>query len=286
MIKAMDDIYKENQDGESILVRFIKEEKVELMLKPLLHGYDPTRPTSKGPPILFAIQKAIEAGNFEMLKMLVVFGGHVIPEDTSEMPNADYNLKHMTRQYKKTIEVDQSIKRFEETMRILDALEIPECKCPSCTSAKQAKQSAELSNGSDPFVANAKDFLKQLQGKTSENSRIGTKVLALDGGGIKGLIAIQMLLHIERKLNEMKKPGNLSKRFDFLSGTSTGSILSLALTRGFRVNNTFCLSIKSFILALTYFKNFVFFDSINFPNSKLISNLIEINFSECNKSLT
>ena len=233
LMKVMDP-YKENENGESLMVGFIKEESLGAMLGQLLsERFDPTRPTSKGPPILFAIQKAIEAGNFEMLKMLVVFGGHAIAEDTSGVPNANYNLKHMTRHYEKTIEVDKSIERVEETMRYLNDLETPECKCPSCTtSAAQPKQRADPNPAKVHFLDSAKVILKKLQGNSGESSTMGTKVLAMDGGGIKGMIVIQMLLHIEEKLHEMKKPGNLAKCFDFLSGTSTGSIVALGLTRG------------------------------------------------------
>ena len=49
----------------------------------------------------------------------------------------------------------------------------------------------------------------------------------MDGGGIRGLILIQMLEAMEIILG-----GPVIKYFDWISGTSTGGILSLALCCG------------------------------------------------------
>ena len=52
------------------------------------------------------------------------------------------------------------------------------------------------------------------------------KVLSIDGGGIRGIIPAIILDYIEQKAG---KP--VSKIFDLIAGTSTGGILSLALTK-------------------------------------------------------
>ena len=52
------------------------------------------------------------------------------------------------------------------------------------------------------------------------------RVLALDGGGIRGLIPAQVLDEIEKHMN---RP--ISALFDLVAGTSTGGILALGLTK-------------------------------------------------------
>ncbi len=50
------------------------------------------------------------------------------------------------------------------------------------------------------------------------------RILSLDGGGIRGVLAAQMLLSLEKRLG---KP--LNQYFDLISGTSTGSMLAAAI---------------------------------------------------------
>ncbi|KJH49002.1 ankyrin repeat protein [Dictyocaulus viviparus] len=52
-------------------------------------------------------------------------------------------------------------------------------------------------------------------------------VLSLDGGGIRGLVLIQVLCELEKRLGS-----NLITKFHWLGGTSTGAILALALSQG------------------------------------------------------
>ena len=52
------------------------------------------------------------------------------------------------------------------------------------------------------------------------------KVLAIDGGGIRGLIAARVLAEFERRCER-----RVSELFDFVAGTSTGAIIACGLTR-------------------------------------------------------
>ena len=58
----------------------------------------------------------------------------------------------------------------------------------------------------------------------SRKPRSGDRVLCLDGGGIKGLILIEMLSAIEKATGKQ-----IIDLFDWFVGTSTGGILALAL---------------------------------------------------------
>lgn len=57
-------------------------------------------------------------------------------------------------------------------------------------------------------------------------------ILAIDGGGIRGLIPAKVLAELEREL-KLKNPNkSLYEYFDLICGTSTGSILAIAIALG------------------------------------------------------
>lgn len=57
------------------------------------------------------------------------------------------------------------------------------------------------------------------------------KMLALDGGGIRGLLTLGILEKIEKLVKE-KTGGKLCDFFDYVAGTSTGAIIAAGLARG------------------------------------------------------
>lgn len=72
------------------------------------------------------------------------------------------------------------------------------------------------------------------------------KLLALDGGGIRGLISIEVLAAMEKMLRqELRKPESfvLGDYFDYIAGTSTGAIIATCLALGMKVDD-----IKQFYL--------------------------------------
>jgi uncharacterized protein len=77
-------------------------------------------------------------------------------------------------------------------------------------------------------------------------NRQGTrKLLALDGGGIRGLISIEVLAELERQIKgglvstgklTANDPFVLADYFDYIAGTSTGAIIATALSTGMSVD--------------------------------------------------
>jgi uncharacterized protein len=65
------------------------------------------------------------------------------------------------------------------------------------------------------------------------------KILALDGGGIRGMITVEVLAEIETQLRQQLKKGpefRLSHFFDFVAGTSTGAIIAACVSFGMSVS--------------------------------------------------
>jgi len=85
----------------------------------------------------------------------------------------------------------------------------------------------------EPIVKNAVEQAKAFPQSISEEleEKPKLKLLALDGGGIRGLILIQILAFLEKELN---RP--VTEMFDYIAGTSTGGILTLLLADGYSGN--------------------------------------------------
>ncbi len=65
------------------------------------------------------------------------------------------------------------------------------------------------------------------------------KILALDGGGIRGVITLQILAEMEKQLREATGQGEnfrLCDYFDYIGGTSTGAIIAAGLALGMSVD--------------------------------------------------
>ena len=61
------------------------------------------------------------------------------------------------------------------------------------------------------------------------------KILALDGGGIRGVLTLQVLIRMEELLREKSGQGDdfrLCNFFDYIGGTSTGAIIAAGLAIG------------------------------------------------------
>nr|XP_013036459.2 85/88 kDa calcium-independent phospholipase A2 isoform X2 [Anser cygnoides] len=69
-----------------------------------------------------------------------------------------------------------------------------------------------------------------------EGGRSYDRLLCLDGGGIRGLVLIQLLLAIEKAAG---RP--IREIFDWIAGTSTGGILALAIVHGKSMDYMRCL---------------------------------------------
>ncbi|MCB4763950.1 MAG: patatin-like phospholipase family protein [Sulfurovum sp.] len=59
------------------------------------------------------------------------------------------------------------------------------------------------------------------------------KILTLDGGGVRGYLSANILVKMEKILNEKNGENiNIGQRFDLIAGTSTGAIIAGLLAQG------------------------------------------------------
>jgi hypothetical protein len=71
-----------------------------------------------------------------------------------------------------------------------------------------------------------------------KNKKGPRKLLALDGGGIRGVISLEVLARMESGLQNSLARGNdfvLADYFDYIAGTSTGAVIATCLSLGMRV---------------------------------------------------
>ncbi|TMS39817.1 hypothetical protein L596_006290 [Steinernema carpocapsae] len=95
------------------------------------------------------------------------------------------------------------------------------------------------------FLDNADKIYESQFGQTpielSKKKSFGTNglvTMSLDGGGMRGLVSVVCLLFASRRLFGDE---SLPSHIDWLVGTSTGSMLALALAKGYSLTETFFL---------------------------------------------
>jgi uncharacterized protein len=74
------------------------------------------------------------------------------------------------------------------------------------------------------------------------------KLLALDGGGIRGVMTLEVLAKIETELQNKLGRGSefvLADYFDYIAGTSTGAIIATCLSLGMRIDDIRTFYIES-----------------------------------------
>lgn len=69
-------------------------------------------------------------------------------------------------------------------------------------------------------------------------NQVPRKLLSIEGGGIRGVMALEVLAKIEHILAEESEQGDdfrLAHYFDYIAGTSTGAVIAACLSLGFKV---------------------------------------------------
>uniref|UniRef100_A0AAR2LL90 phospholipase A2 n=1 Tax=Pygocentrus nattereri TaxID=42514 RepID=A0AAR2LL90_PYGNA len=192
--------------GESPLHILTKRGRFEAAMMLLTHGADPN---IKGEDGNTALHLAMKLDHMDLIKALIVFGADVeIHNDLGETPGliAARTSKGPNRKV---------------LLKMLCSVGVERCHPPTPDLPLPSMRRA-------PPPAIGKP-------PTAERPPMD-RLLCLDGGGIKGLVLIQMLIALEKAAD---RP--IRELFDWVAGTSTGGILALAIVHGKSMEYLRCL---------------------------------------------
>ena len=99
------------------------------------------------------------------------------------------------------------------------------CKSYTLLDSRISERLKDLSH--TPTPEEALELVKDMRHREQLRRKYGSRILCLDGGGIRGLITLCILQEIERRMNM-----NITEIFDWIVGTSTGGIIALGLCYG------------------------------------------------------
>lgn len=216
-----------SKTGESPLHILTKKGRFEAAMTLLTHG---ANPNIKGQDGNTALHLAMKLDNMDLIKALMVFGADVeVHNDLGETPGliAARTSKGPNRKV---------------LLNMLCSVGVERCHPPSLdTPPPRTSKAPPPAIGFDDIVHVAAAVAAMSQGFTDvDGVKTGSKkmdrLLCLDGGGIKGLVLIQMLIALEKAAG---RP--IRELFDWVCGTSTGGILALAIVHGKSMEYLRCL---------------------------------------------
>ncbi|KAM9489967.1 85/88 kDa calcium-independent phospholipase A2 isoform 5-T8 [Salvelinus alpinus] len=218
-----------SKTGESALHVLTKRGRFDASMVLLTHGGEPNL---KGQDGNTALHLAMKMDHMELIKALIVFGADVeMHNDLGETPGliAARTSKGSNRKV---------------LLNMLCSVGVERCAPPSSPLSphpppKKAASSPGIGFEDIMHVAAAVGAMsrgrEEVDGFKTGSRKID-RLLCLDGGGIKGLVLIQLLIALEK---EAGRP--IKELFDWVSGTSTGGILALAITHGKDMEYLRCL---------------------------------------------
>lgn len=217
-----------NFDNRSALHIMVMRNRLECVVALLSREADPNLGDSDGNTPLHL---AVKQGNVSIIQCLIIFGAKL-----NALNNAGESPRHLVTK-------DQEPK----ILYYLHAVGAKRCFPDMINCTNGCKHNGTYDGIPPPRVVGPvnRDILNQMlavagmevnwqkyEGKIPKKGRL----LCLDGGGIRGLILIQMLLELE---TVTKKP--IKDCFDWISGTSTGGILALGIASGKTMRECLCL---------------------------------------------
>jgi len=109
-----------------------------------------------------------------------------------------------------------------------------------------------------------------------------TRVLSIDGGGIKGVVPARILEYIENKVRTSNKDYSISNSFDLIAGTSTGGIIAIGLLCPVPGSSTKALYSVSDLLGLYKDKGHLIFDTDIFDKIRSADGVLRVKYKKDN----
>ncbi|XP_078539935.1 85/88 kDa calcium-independent phospholipase A2 isoform X3 [Lissotriton helveticus] len=219
-----------SKTGDTALHIMVKRSRFDCAMVLLTHGADANAQGDGGNTPLHL---AMKLDHLELIKALIVFGANVeTPNEFGETPGliAARSSKGANRKV---------------LLSLLSSVGAERCYPPSPDSSPalyphtSRSSNSSIGFGDAVYIATG---LTAMMGMgqdcvdSSDGLRRCDRVLCLDGGGIRGLVLIQLLLAIEQAAGRPVR-----ELFDWISGTSTGGILALAIVHGKSMEYLRCL---------------------------------------------
>ncbi|XP_048487667.1 85/88 kDa calcium-independent phospholipase A2 [Plutella xylostella] len=214
------DINVKNFDGRTALHIMVLRGRLECAVALMSNGAETSMEDNEGnTPLHLAVKQT----NIPIVQALIVFGCNLEAK----------NKKGFTARH--SIPVEMSSSNYDKILYTLHAVGAQRCppEMTSCGSWCAAR--GDYNGVPPPSVARAppravlSDMLQAAGMELAADDAKGKsgRLLCLDGGGIRGLVLIQLLIALEEVIG---RP--IIECFDWVAGTSTGGILALALASG------------------------------------------------------
>ncbi|XP_061868433.1 85/88 kDa calcium-independent phospholipase A2 isoform X2 [Colius striatus] len=185
---------------------------------------------------------AMKHDHLDMIKAIIVFGGDVeVPNDFGETPGLLAARSSKGANRKVLLDLLQTVGTERCHPPNPDSPSLAPSAASSFLEGQPSTWSSSSSLGYKDLLyvsATLGQLLKapDVLDSPSEGRRNHDRLLCLDGGGIRGLVLIQLLLAIEKAAG---RP--IREIFDWIAGTSTGGILALAIVHGKSMDYMRCL---------------------------------------------
>ncbi|XP_014367859.2 85/88 kDa calcium-independent phospholipase A2 [Papilio machaon] len=214
------DINALNFDGRTALHVMVMRGRLECVIALLSRGAEHSIGDKEGnTPLHLAVKQT----NVSIVQALIVFGA-----DLEAKNNEGYTARHV-------VPIEMSNSAYDKILYILHAVGAKRCPTDVAGCRAGCAPREEYNGVPPPPIPSAvtRDVISDMLTSAAvvrsslDDKKKQGRLLCLDGGGIRGLVLVQLLINLEAAIG---KP--IIDCFDWMAGTSTGGILALALASG------------------------------------------------------